>query len=87
MGCLWSIVSLPPAFNLRCPFVKKISFLENPGNLSGPESCNVFVGFAFKMKVSIINFFENNTSETSVIEAILTSLWARNCAKIQQVLI
>ena len=58
VGCLWSIVSLPPAFNRRCPFVKKIRFLESPGNFSGPESCYVFVGFAFKMKVSIINFLK-----------------------------
>ena len=51
MGCLWSIVSLPPAFNRRCPFLKK-------NNFPGPESCYVFVGFAFKMKVSIINFLK-----------------------------
>ena len=29
-------------------------FLECPGNFLGPESCFVFVVFAFKIKVSII---------------------------------
>ena len=29
-------------------------FLESPGNFSGPESCSVFVVFAFKIKVSMI---------------------------------
>ena len=29
-------------------------FLESPGNCSGPETCFVFVVFAFKMKVLII---------------------------------
>ena len=29
-------------------------FLESPRNCSGPETCFVFVMFAFKMKVLII---------------------------------
>ena len=49
-------------------------FLESPNTFSGPESSFVFVVFAFN---------ENNTMKLSVNEAILTGLWARNCATIQ----
>ena len=34
-----------------------------------------------------LNSFENNTMKLSENEAILTGLWASNCATIQQVLI
>ena len=44
---------------------------------SGPESCFVFVAFAFEIKVSIILKLQTN-------EANLTSLWARNCTTIQR---
>ena len=50
-------------------------FLKGPGNFLGPESCSVFVVFAYKIKVSII--FENNTMKLSVNGAKLTGLWAR----------
>ena len=29
-------------------------FLESPGNVSGPESCFLFVVFVFKIKVEIV---------------------------------
>ena len=43
----------------------------------------MFIVFAFKINVLII--FENNTIKLVVKEAKLTSLWAGNCATIQQV--
>ena len=44
-----------------------------PGNFLGPESCFVFVVFAFKIKaLRPFNNFENNTVTLSVNEAKLT---------------
>ena len=81
------------------PFLKvfssTLSFLESymtrgafldrsPDNFSSMKSCFVFVGFTFKMKVSIIL---KMIKSKQVNEAKLTGLWARKCANIQQVLI
>ena len=62
-------------------------FLESPSNFSGPKSCFMFAMFAFKIKVSVILKMILVTMKLPVNEAKLTSLWARNFATIQQVLI
>ena len=62
-------------------------FLESPSNFSGPKSCFMLAMFAFKIKVSVILKMILVTMKLPVNEAKLTSLWARNFATIQQVLI
>ena len=62
-------------------------FPESLSNFSGPKSCFMFAMFAFKIKVSVILKMILVTMKLPVNEAKLTSLWARNFATIQQVLI
>ena len=64
---------------LHSSLVPRGLFPESPGNFSGPESSFVFVVFAFKIEVSVI-FKICNTMQHLVNEAILTGLWAKNCA-------
>ena len=41
-------------------------FLESPNNFLGMESCFMFAMFAFKIKVLIIKYFENDAMKLSV---------------------
>ena len=60
---------------LHSSLVPRGLFPESPGNFSGPESCFVFVVFAFKIEVSMILKI-CNTMQLLVNEAKLTGLWA-----------
>ena len=60
-------------------------FLKRPGNFSDPKSC--FNLSQVCIQDQSFSNFENVKMKLPVNEAKLTSLWARNFATIQQVLI
>ena len=60
-------------------------FLESSGNFSDPESCFVFVVFAFSKAKQSFNNAENNKMKLSVDGAKLTGLRARTVLTIQLV--
>ena len=64
---------------ISCRFATRGPFPESPNNVSGPKCCCLHSRSTF-------NNFENDTMKLSVNEPKLTSLWAWNCATIQQVL-
>ena len=89
-----TISSLHPLAYFVSIFIQALRYLVE----NGPGACfsNVPVTFLARKAVCVccvsvqdqsFNNFENNTMKLSVDEAKLTSMWVRNCAAFQQVLI